>query len=79
MPNTQVDDFDPAECIAEEFDLGGFDSPPQPVSSIQELAQAVAASTPPIIADAPSNAALWSEMNTAKTSVQNRIKDLRTV
>ncbi len=75
MPSIQEDDFDPAACIA-EFDFEELVPSSQPVSPIQELAQTVAASTPPIIADAPSNAALWSEMNTAKTSVQNRIKDL---
>ena len=76
MSSIQDDDFDPAECIADEFDLEDFDSSPQPVSPIQELAQTVAASISPIIADASSNAALWSEMNAAKTSIQNRIKDL---
>lgn len=76
MSSIRDDDFDPAECIADEFDLEDFDSSPQPLSPIQELAQTVAASISPIIADASSNAALWSEMNAAKTSIQNRIKDL---
>lgn len=76
MPSTQDDDFDPVEYIVDEFDLEDFDPPPQPASSIQELVQSVAASLPPITASAPSNAALWAEMNTAKTCVQNRIKDL---
>ena len=67
MPSIRDDDFDPAECIADEFDLEDFDSSLQPVSPIQELAQTVAASISPIIADASSNAALWSEMNAAKT------------
>ncbi|HMN13815.1 MAG TPA: hypothetical protein PKD55_15995 [Bellilinea sp.] len=76
MPSIRDDDFDPAECIADEFDLEDFAPPSPPASLSQELLQSVAASTPPIIAAAPSNAALRSEMNTAKTSVQNRIKDL---
>ena len=76
MPSIRDDDFDPAECIADEFDLEDFAPPSPPASLSQELLQIVAASTPPIIAAAPSNAALRSEMNTAKTSVQNRIKDL---
>lgn len=76
MPSTQDDDFDPAECIADEFDFEDFDPLPQPASPIQELVESVAASLPPITAAAPSNAALWAEMNTAKTGVQNRIKEL---
>lgn len=76
MQSTQDDNFDPAECIADEFNFEDFDPRPQPVSPIQELVPSVAASIPPITAAAPSNAALWAEMNTAKTSVQNRIKDL---
>ena len=76
MPSIRDDDFDPAECIADEFDLEDFAPPSPPASLSQELLQSVAASTHPIIAAAPSNAALRSEMNTAKTSVQNRIKDL---
>jgi len=76
MQSTQDDNFDPAECIADEFNFEDFDPSPQPVSPIQELVPSVAASIPPITAAALSNAALWAEMNTAKTCVQNRIKDL---
>lgn len=75
MPSTQDNDFDLEECIA-KIDFEDFGPPPQPVSRIQELVQSVAASLPPITAAAPSNTALWAEMNKAKTSVQSRIKDL---
>lgn len=75
MPNTQDDDFDLDKCL-DEFELQKFNLSPQPVSPIQELVQSVAASIPPIIAAPPSNAAIWAEMNIAKTSVQNRIKEL---
>ena len=54
MPSIRDDDFDPAECIADEFDLEDFAPPSPPASLSQELLQSVAASTPPIIAAAPS-------------------------
>ncbi|MBJ2162524.1 hypothetical protein IHV84_00865 [Acidovorax sp. IB03] len=75
MQSIQDDDFDPEECIA-KFDLEDCDPSLSSGSSIQEMAQSVAASLTPITAAAPSNAALWAEMNAANTSVQNRIKDL---
>ena len=62
MPSTQDDDFDPKKCEA-EFDFAKFD--------FAEFDH-----TPPITAAAPSNASVWAEMNAAKTSIQNRIKDL---
>ena len=76
MHNMQDDDFDLTECIAGEFDLEDFDSSPQPVSPIQELAQTVAASLPPITADAPSNAARWAEMSAMQTRYQERLEEL---
>lgn len=76
MTNMQDDDFDLQEGLVDEFDLEDFDSSPQPVSPIQELAQIVAASTPPITADAPSNAALWAEMSATQTLYQNRLEEL---
>ena len=76
MPSIRADAFDPTEPTADELSLDDSAPPSPPASLSQELLQSVAASTPPIIAAAPSNAALRSEMNTAKTSVQNRIKDL---
>lgn len=75
MQRIQDDDFDPEEWIA-EFDLEDRDPSLSSASPIQEMAQSVAASLPPIMAAAPSHAALWAEMNAANTSVQNRIKDL---
>ena len=75
MPSIQDDDFDPAECIA-EFNLEDFDSPPQPVSPIQELAQSVAASLTPITAAAPSGAERWKEMGNAQARAQKRLNEL---
>lgn len=75
MPSIQDDDFDPADCIA-EFDLEDFDSPPQPVSPIQELTQSVAASLAPITAAAPSGAERWKEMGNAQARAQKRLNEL---
>jgi len=75
MQNIQDDDFDLEECIV-KFSLDESDTSSHPVSPFQEIAQSVAAHVPPIIAAPPSNAAIWAEMNTAKISVQNRIKSL---
>ena len=76
MHNMQDDDFDPAECIVDEFDLEEFNPSPSPASPIQELAQSVAASIPPITADAPSNAVRWKEMGNAQARAQKRLNEL---
>ena len=76
MPSIQDDDFDPAECIVDEFDLEEFNPSPSPASPIQELAQSVAASIPPITADAPSNAVRWKEMGNAQARAQKRLNEL---
>lgn len=76
ISNMQDDDLD-AEMGPVEFDIGTIldhSSPPDSIS--QELVQSVAASIPPMTAVVPSKAAIWAEMNAAKTSVQNRIKAL---
>ena len=75
MPSTQDDNFDAKECIA-EFNLEDFDSPPQPVSPIQELAQSAAASLTPITAAAPSGAERWKEMGNAQARAQKRFNEL---
>ena len=75
MPSTQDDNFDAKECIA-EFNLEDFDSPPQPVSPIQELAQSAAASLTPITAAAPSGAERWKEMGNAQARAQKRLNEL---
>lgn len=75
MPNTQDDDFDLEQLIV-KFDPATLDPSPLPLSPIQELVQSVASPLPPITAAAPSNASVRADMNAAKTSVQNRIKDL---
>lgn len=75
MQSIQNDDFDPEECIA-EFDLEECDPSLSSASPIEEMAQSVAASLPPITAAAPSHAALRAKMNAANTSVQNRIREL---
>ena len=76
MPSIQDDDFDPAECIVDEFDLEEFNPSPSPASPIQELAQSVAASIPPITADAPSGAERWKEMGNAQARAQKRLNEL---
>lgn len=75
MPSIRDDDFDPAECLV-EFDLEELNPSPSPVSPIQELAQSVAASIPPITADAPSNAVRWKEMGNAQARAQKRLNEL---
>lgn len=75
MQSIQDDDFDHEECIA-EFDLEECDPSMSSASPIQEMAQSVAASLPPMMAVAPSHVALRAEMNAANTSVQNRIREL---
>lgn len=76
MQSTQDDDFDPADCIADDFDFEGFNLLPQPVSPIQALVPSVAASIPPITPAAPSKAVQWKEMISAQARAQKRLNEL---
>lgn len=78
MTNMKDDDFDIEECQvkAVEFDFEELDPSPPPLSPIQELAQSVTASSPPITADAPSNTARWKEMGNAQAYAQKRLNEL---
>lgn len=75
MQSIHDDDFDLEECIA-ELDIEEYDLSLSSASPIQEMAQSVAASLPPITADAPSKALLWKEMGNDAARVQKLLNEV---